>query len=329
MPISDLPILVWIILSSLIGGTLSVAGAGIVALNARTAAIPMLISYAIGAMLGAVFLEILPEAIHVASDVHTMTATVLFGILLFFALEKLVIWRHCHGDHCEVHAIHTEEECPDNATVVRQAHHERSQEAHHERGMNDKSSVRPELVEGQNEAALTTKYRVTSKTSNSIIKPTHSHSHTHDHGRSGMMVMIGDTFHNFVDGILIASAFMVDVKVGIVTSIAIIAHEIPQEVGDFLILLHSGYSKKQAFAFNLVSSFATVVGGSIAYFALSHVQGWVPTILSLAASSMLYVAVADLIPSLHKRTELRATISQLSLILCGVASIWLTGYFLH
>ena len=342
MTIPDLPILVWIILFSFLGGALSVAGAALVALNARVSGVPMLISYAIGAMLGAVFLEILPEAINAATEagsgVQQMTATVLFGILLFFALEKLVIWRHCHGDHCEVHAIHTEEECPENATVVRQAHHERSQEAHHERGMNDKLSVRPELVEGQNEAALTTKYRAVSKpalegfspvASNSIIKPTHSHSHSHDHGRSGMMVMIGDTFHNFVDGILIASAFMVDVKVGIVTSIAIIAHEIPQEVGDFLILLHSGYSKKQAFIFNLVSSFATVVGGTIAYFALQHVQGWVPTILGLAASSMLYVAVADLIPSLHKRTELRATISQLSLIACGVASIWLTGYFLE
>ena len=122
---------------------------------------------------------------------------------------------------------------------------------------------------------------------------------------------------------------MVDVKVGIVTAIAIIAHEIPQEVGDFLILLHSGYSKKQAFIFNLVSSLATVVGGFIAYFALSHVQTWVPTILGLAAASMLYVAVADLIPSLHKRTELRASMSQLALIACGVASIWLVGYFLE
>lgn len=121
---------------------------------------------------------------------------------------------------------------------------------------------------------------------------------------------------------------MVDIKVGIVTSAAIIAHEIPQEVGDFLILLHSGYSKKQAFLFNLVSSFATVVGGTIAYFALQHVQTWAPTILGFAASSMLYVSVADLIPSLHKRTELRATVSQLVLITCGVGSIALTEYFL-
>lgn len=293
MTIPDFSVLLWIVLFSLIGGILSVAGAALVALNARIAAIPMLISYAIGAMLGAVFLEILPEAIKVASNVQYMTATVLFGILLFFTLEKLVIWRHCHGDHCEVHAIHTEEECP---------------ETH----------------------PHTTKYKpVSAKQPLMNLHAASQHAHSHDHGRSGMMVMIGDTFHNFVDGILIASAFMVDVKVGIVTAIAIIAHEIPQEVGDFLILLHSGYSKKQAFIFNLVSSFATVVGGAIAYFALSHVQGWIPTILGLAASSMLYVAVADLIPSLHKRTELRATISQLALIACGVASIWLAGHFLE
>jgi zinc and cadmium transporter len=305
MNIPDLPILVWIILFSLIGGSLSVVGAAIVALNANKTALPMLISYAMGAMLGAVFLEILPEAIEVAiqagSSIQQMTATVLFGILLFFSLEKLVIWRHCHGNHCEVHAVHSEADCPDNI------------------------SSKPAVIETP---ALQTKYRATSGGTKSARAVKATNDHAHDHGRSGIMIMIGDTFHNFVDGILIASAFMVDVKVGIVTSVAIIAHEIPQEVGDFLILLHSGYSKKQAFAFNLVSSFATVIGGTIAYFALSHVQNWVPTILGLAAASILYVAVADLIPTLHKRTELRATISQLALIACGVASIWLVTYFL-
>jgi len=138
-----------------------------------------------------------------------------------------------------------------------------------------------------------------------------------------MMIMIGDTFHNFIDGILIAAAFMADVKLGMVTALAIIAHEIPQEVGDFLILLHSGYSKKQALIFNLVSSLATVIGGLIAYFALQLVESWIPYILALAASSLLYVAVADLIPSLHKRTELKATMSQVALIALGVGTIWL------
>jgi zinc and cadmium transporter len=311
MSIPDLPILAWIILASFVGGALSVAGAAVVALSARQTAVPMLISYAMGAMLGAVFLEILPEAIEAAiaagSSIQQMTATVLLGILLFFTLEKLVIWRHCHGNHCEVHAVHTEEECPDHPKTKNST------------ATQDKSATKYKAVAAS-----------PSKPSIGVLEVSYSHvhSHAHDHGRSGMMIMIGDTFHNFVDGILIASAFMVDVKVGIVTSVAIIAHEIPQEVGDFLILLHSGYSKKQAFAFNLVSSFATVIGGTIAYFALSHVQGWVPSILGLAAASILYVAVADLIPTLHKRTELRATISQLLLIACGVASIWLAAYWL-
>lgn len=223
----------------------------------------MLVSYAIGALLGAVFLEILPHAFHLASSVENMAATILLGILLFFILEKLVLWRHCHGDECEAHSV--------------------SQ---------------------------------------------HEHNHGHDHGRSGMMIMVGDTFHNFVDGILIAAAFMIDIKLGAVTALAIIAHEIPQEVGDFLILLHSGYSKKQALMFNLTSSLATVVGGLIAYFSLQSVQGWIPAILGLAAASMIYVAVADLIPGLHKRTELKATLQQVILIALGISSIWLTDYLI-
>jgi len=285
-----------IILTSLAGGVLSVLCAGFVALNARTAWIPMLISYAIGAMLGAVFLEILPHAFEVASNVESMTATVLFGILLFFILEKLVLWRHCHGEHCEVHAVHTEEEC---------------------------------LVKTDSEgAAQSSKYKAVQSTP-SMIRQAASHSHEHDHGRSGMMIMIGDTFHNFVDGILIAAAFMVDIKLGAVTALAIIAHEIPQEVGDFLILLHSGYSKKQALFFNLLSSFATVVGALLAYFALQSLQSFIPYILGLAAASMLYVAVADLIPGLHKRTELKATVQQVLLIALGIGSIWLTKFVIE
>ena len=311
MTIPSFSILTWIILSSLLGGLLSVAGAAMVALNVKKSAVPMLISFAIGAMLGAVFLEILPEAIKAGNNIQAITGTVLFGILLFFALEKLVIWRHCHGDHCEVHAVHTEEDCPDNTR--------------------NNNAAKNTVIEtpALQTPVLNTKYRAASGGMQNARAVKSAHSHDHAHERSGMMIMIGDTFHNFVDGILIASAFMVDVKVGIVTSIAIIAHEIPQEVGDFLILLHSGYSKKQAFVFNLVSSFATLVGGIAAYFALQTLQTWVPYILSLAAASLLYVSVADLIPSLHKRTELHASLSQLSLILCGVGSILLIDYLLH
>lgn len=288
MSITEIPTLTWIILVSVFGGLLSVSLAALFALNLRTSWVPMLVSYAIGAMLGAVFLEILPHAFSIATSVESISITLLSGLFLFFVLEKLVIWRHCHGDHCEVHALHSEDNCPHPASIPAQ----------------------PGV-----------KFRAVNAAPPSILHA-HQHLHGHDQGRSGLMIMIGDTFHNFIDGILIAAAFMVDVKLGMVTALAIIAHEIPQEVGDFLILLHSGYSKKQALIFNLVSSLATLIGGLIAYYALQFVQSWIPIILGLAASSMLYVAVADLIPGLHKRTELKATLSQILLIAIGVGTIW-------
>lgn len=283
--------LAWIISTSLIGGLLSVSIAAFFALSAQRKWVPFLVSYAIGALLGAVFLEIMPHALSTDANVHALTATMLFGVLLFFSLEKLVLWRHCHGDHCEAHAMHDEAHCPDNTT---QSH--------------------------------TTKFRPVNKPANNISLHQHSHSHQHDGGRSGLMIMIGDTFHNFVDGILIAAAFMLDIQVGLVTALAIIAHEIPQEVGDFLILLHSGYSKKQALLFNLLSSVATMIGGLLAYYALETLQAWVPYILSLAAASMLYVAVADLIPGLHKRTAIKETVWQIALILFGVFTIVFTKW---
>jgi zinc and cadmium transporter len=121
---------------------------------------------------------------------------------------------------------------------------------------------------------------------------------------------------------VIAAAFVADMKLGFITAIAILAHEIPQEIGDFVILLHSGYSRRQAFTLNLISSLATVVGAMLAYFALQSFASWVPAILCLAVSSMMYVAIADLIPGLHKRTSLSATIQQVTLIGLGIGSIW-------
>lgn len=289
MTLIEMSPLAWIIAASLFGGVLSVLIAAAFALNAQRQWVPLLVSYAIGALLGAVFLELLPHAFEVAPNVEAMTGTILFGILLFFTLEKLVLWRHCHGDHCEAHALHDEAHCPDTTS--------------------------------------NTKFKPVVHAPSIVAKPP---QHDHDSGRSGMMIMIGDTFHNFVDGILIAAAFMVDVQLGLVTALAIIAHEIPQEIGDFLILLHSGYSKKKALLFNMFSSLATMVGGLLAYSFLQTMQSWVPYILSLAVASMLYVAVADLIPGLHKRTAIKDTLQQIALILLGVASIlgaklWLEG----
>ena len=263
--------LTWIITATLAGGILSAAVAALFAIQAKPAQIPMLVSYAVGALLGAAFIEILPHAFEKSESVESTAAVILFGILGFFILEKLVLWRHCHVEDCEAHDPHAP----------------------------------PQLNHSHN-----------------------AHSH-HDHGRSGLMILVGDTFHNFVDGVLIAGAFMADTQLGIVTAIAIIAHEVPQEVGDFLILLHSGYSKRNAFLLNMLSSAAMIVGGVLAYFTLQMAQSLVTPLLGLAAASMLYVAVADLIPGLHRRTELAATVQQVLLIALGIATIWGVGIWAH
>jgi zinc and cadmium transporter len=221
-----------------------------------------------------VFLEILPHAFESVASARALGATILAGILLFFLLEKLVLWRHHHAPQWG--------EAPRDAPGHEDAH-------------------------------------------------AHAHNHgAHDHGRSGMMIMIGDTVHNFVDGVLIAAAFMADLQLGIVTALAIIVHEIPSEIGDFVILLHSGYSRRQALIVNLISSLAMLAGGLFGYLALSAVESWIPSLLGFVAASMIYVAVADLIPGLHRRPELRATVQQVVLIGLGIATIYgvraLTGH---
>ncbi len=269
--------LAYIIAAAIAGGVLSIVFAAAVSFTARPHWVGLLISFAIGALLGAAFLDILPHALETASP-HVVAATVLFGILGFFVLEKLVLWRHCHLEECEAH------DPPVLATHAQRHAHDRDR---------------------------------------------HSHAVHNDHGRSGLLILIGDSFHNFVDGIIIAAAFMENTSLGIVTATAIIAHEVPQEVGDFLILLHSGYGKARAFALNLLSSFSMLAGALLAYFALQAISGAVDVLLGLAAASMIYVAVADLIPGLHKRPELLATAQQVALILLGILTVWLVGELTH
>jgi zinc and cadmium transporter len=129
--------------------------------------------------------------------------------------------------------------------------------------------------------------------------------------------------------VLIAAAFMVDEHLGIVTALAVAAHEIPQEVGDFAILLHSGFSRARAFVFNVLASLTTVAGALLAYYSLDEAQQLLPYVLAIAASSFIYIAVADLIPGLHKRSELVVTIQQVLLIGLGIGVIYLAHSTLH
>jgi zinc and cadmium transporter len=249
-----------IILACLAGGVLAIlCAAGTLALGASW--ISRLVSLAVGALLGAVFLELLPHALE-HGGVQPVMLTLLAGLLVFFLLEKMVLWRHSH------------EADADEAGGEAQAH-------------------------------------------------------VHDHGRSGLMIVIGNSVHNFCDGVVIAAAFIADFSLGTTTTLAIVAHAIPQQVGDFAVLLHSGYSRRRAFATNLTTGAATLVGGLVGYFALSPLQQALPLVLAFAAASLLYVAVADLIPSLHRHPEPEHTARQLLLIGLGIALIALVHFALE
>ena len=225
-----------IVIASLIAGSLSVLAATSVARLLSPHSLPLLVSYAVGALLGAAFLEVLPHAVEGAVSPSIVIATVLAGILGFFVLEKLVLWRHCHHEHCEAH------EPPRPAGT----------------------------------------------------------------SAGGPLLMLGDTMHNFIDGV-------------------IIAHEIPQEAGNYLVLLHSGYSRREALRFNLVSSVGTLLGGVLGYWLLAELSDGLPYLLAIAASSMIYVAVADLIPGLHERRDIGTSARQVALIALGLGTVILAG----
>lgn len=255
-----------ILVAAISGGVIATAAAALtLALSASW--ISRLVSFAVGALLGAVFIELLPHALETGAP-STVMATVLAGLLAFFLLEKLVLWRHSHG-----HAEHRDDE-----------------------------------DESEHDHAL------------------HAHG---DGGRSGLMILIGNSVHSFCDGVVIAAAFLVDPRLGIATTIAIVAHAVPQQVGDFAVLIHSGFTRKRAFAWNLAAGTATIAGAVAGYVALADMQQALPIVIAVAAASLLYVAVADLIPSLHRRPEPMETIRQVIAIGLGVGIIALMHVMLE
>jgi zinc and cadmium transporter len=237
----------WIIGFSVLGSIGAVAAAALFLgfpERIRMVLVPCLVSYATGTLLGAAFLGMIPAGLKQA-PAGAIMATVLAGMVLFFVLEKLVLWRHCHDRECEVH------------------------------------------------------------------------------GRAGPLILVGDAFHNFVDGAVIAAAFLTSIPLGIGAALAVIAHEIPQEVGDFAILLESGYSRAKALLLNSLSSATTLPGAMAAYFWLGETRAAVPYILALSAASFIYIAAADLIPGLHRQTTPAASLRQLVLLLAGIGTILL------
>ena len=216
----------------------------------RTKIVPWLVSYAVGALLGASLLGLIPEALAELPPDRVL-GSLLAGIVVFFILEKLVLLRHCHTNHCQVH------------------------------------------------------------------------------GAAAQMVIIGDAFHNFIDGAIIAAAVLTSVPLGINTAIAIAAHEIPQEVGDVAILLHSGFSRKRAMVLNVASGAAGIAGALVGYSMVSVLPHVRPYVLAFSSASMLYIAMSDLIPDLHRGTVDRNSLRQVLLIAAGIGTVMLLGRLSH
>ena len=238
-------ILLLILFASLAGGIVSVLLAATV-LTVKPArlerALPRLISFSTGTLLGAAMLGMIPHAVE-SLPTSKVARTMLVGIVSFFVLEKLLVWRHCHKHDCDVHAS------------------------------------------------------------------------------SGPLLLIGDAFHNFVDGVVIAGAFLSSVPLGLTVTLSTIAHEVPQEVGEFMVYLSSGYTRRRALFLNAVTSLTAVVGAALGYFFLSQMHHAGPYLLSFAAAGFIYVALADLIPTQRGKTSLRLTLLDLLLLLAGIGLI--------
>jgi len=224
------------------GGLLVASSLLIIPDSLRDRLVPWLVSYAVGALLGVALLELLPQALRSLEPRRTLF-TLLVGILSFFVLEKLAVWRHCHTHECDVHV-----------------------------------STAP-------------------------------------------LVLFGDAAHNFLDGAVIAAAAMTSVPLAVSTAIAVLAHEIPHEVGDFAILLHAGYSRSRALLANAMAALSGVLGAIVALLFLGAVPRLEPYFLALATASFLYVAMSDLIPDLHRGTFDDNPVRQVLLVSAGIATI--------
>jgi len=246
--------LIAIVGACLVGGLLSLLTAALFSLRVAPARLGAWVAFAAGVMLAAVFLDLLPEALALAGPGGTgsVLGTVLAGLLGFFVLERLALWRHAHAG--------------------------------------DEAGHGP-------------------------VAPT--------------VILLGDGVHNAVDGVLIAAAFLTDPWLGATTTAAVALHEIPQEFGDFLLLRAAGWSRRKALLANAGSALASVVGGVVGWWALAGAQAALPYALALAAASFLYVAVADLLPWLHRRHAQDGWLLQAAVLGSGLAVLPLAGHWLH
>jgi zinc and cadmium transporter len=247
-----------------------------------------MLSLAAGALLATAFLHLLPEAFEAGVEPHNLFVTLLFGLLFFFLLDKAELWHHGHEHHHHHHH--------GDAADLKHLHaHSDSHESEH-------------------------------------VQPAHCHAHDHDHAHDpqpshassvsgGWAILAGDSVHCFGDGVLIASAFMVDLRLGIVAALAVLAHEVPHHMGDLVVLREGSQSRQTAVLKVSMAGAITALGGVAGYLLLDQLHGILPYMLAIASSSFIYVALADLIPQLQKRLSSRETAAQIVWLVSGMALV--------
>lgn len=213
------------------------------------------ISFAVGALLAVVFLNLLPEGVHESKDPHLFFLIVFISILVFFLLEKFIHWHHCCCDECDIHK-------------------------------DEKKHI-------------------------------------------AYISLVGDGVHNFLDGLLIAAAFLVDIKLGLVTTLAVALHEIPQEISDFAILIYAGFSKLKALMFNFIFALTALIGALLGYFVFNKIEGFLPYLIAVAAGNFIYLAMADLIPEIHHEKNLKRFLYNFIFLLLGGLLIYGVHLFLE
>jgi zinc and cadmium transporter len=209
----------------------------------------LLVSLSAGALIGGAFLHLLPEAAE-KMEAEKLFFVVLLAFVIFFLIEKLFHWRHCHKENCEIHTF-------------------------------------------------------------------------------GYMNLVGDSLHNFIDGLVIASVFLVDFKLGIVTTLAIALHEIPQEIGDFGVLIHAGFNKIKALVLNYLVAATVILGGIVGYFAAFYIEGAIAYLLPIAAGGFIYIAASDLMPEIRKESNVKKSIASFGIFLLGIAIMFAVKFLDH
>ena len=205
-----------------------------------------LVSLSAGALIGGAFLHLLPEASE-KMEPDKLFLIVLVSFVLFFLVEKLFHWRHCHEENCEIHTF-------------------------------------------------------------------------------GYMNLVGDSLHNFIDGLVIASVFMVDFKLGVITTLAIALHEIPQEIGDFGVLIHAGFNKIKALVLNYIVAAIVILGGVVGYFASFYINNLIQYLLPIAAGGFIYIAASDLMPEIKKESNFKKSIISFSMFLLGIILMFVVKF---